>query len=137
MSRIDIANFFGVPLYKLNDGKQAYASNDQNNTDYAVSTLQPKVTQWEQEVSYKLLTDSQLGRGLWLRKNMMAVLRGDMAARATWYQTMLQEGPYSVNDVRQLEDLPDVPGGDQRRASLNYVPLEDFKRLSEQRNGGK
>ena len=136
MSRIDIANFFGVPLYKLNDGKQAYASNDQNNTDYAVSTLQPKVTQWEQEVSYKLLTDSQLGRGLWLRKNMMAVLRGDMAARATWYQTMLQEGPYSVNDVRQLEDLPDVPGGDQRRASLNYVPLEDFKRLSEQKKGG-
>ena len=137
LTRVDIANFFGVPLYKLNDGKQAYNSNDQNNTDYATSTLQPKVTQWEQEVSYKLLTDSELGKGLRLRKNMMAVLRGDSTSRGDWYKTMLEEGPYSVNEVRALEDLPDVPGGDQRRASLNYVPLEDFKRLSESRNGGK
>ena len=43
---------------------------------------------------------------------------------------------FSVNDIRALEDLPDVEGGDERRESLNYVPLKDWARLSEQRNGG-
>lgn len=134
--RIDIANFFGIPLYKLNDGKQAYDSNDQNNTDYAMTTLQPRVTQWEQEFSYKLLTDTEIGKGLWLRKNMMAALRGDSKSRGEWYRTMRELGPFSVNDILALEDLPDVEGGDTRYASLNYVPLEAFTRLSENRNQG-
>ena len=137
LRRVDIANFFGVPLYKLNDGKQAYDSNDQNNTDYAMSTLQPKVTQWEQEFTYKLLTGSEIHSGLRLRKNMMAALRGDSTSRGAWYRTMREIGAFSVNDILALEDMPDVSGGDTRNANLNFVPLEDFKRLSEHRNGEK
>ena len=49
---------------------------------------------------------------------------------------MREIGPYSVNDVRALEDLPDVPGGDTRNASLNYIPLERFDELSMARNKG-
>ena len=60
----------------------------------------------------------------------MAELRGDSNARMHVYQTMLQEGVYSVNDVRALEDLPDIPGGDEHRASLNYVPLSMWADLS-------
>lgn len=45
-------------------------------------------------------------------------------------------GAYSANDIRDLEDLPDVDGGDERYASLNYVPLSDWKKLSQNRNGG-
>ena len=39
-------------------------------------------------------------------------------------------GGYSVDDIRALEDLPNVPGGKARKASLNYVPLEDWRELS-------
>ena len=45
-------------------------------------------------------------------------------------------GAYSANDIRDLEDLPDVDGGDERYASLNYVPLSDWKKLSQNRNDG-
>jgi len=65
---------------------------------------------------------------------MMGELRGDWTARASWFQTMHTIGAYSVNDIRELEDLPDVPGGDERMASLNYVPLELFRELSLSRN---
>ena len=126
----DIARYFGVPLYKLQEGKQAYGSNEQNAIEYVVSTLHPIVTQYEEEMTWKLLTMSQVDAGLEIRINMMAELRGDTAARGQWYKDMLQEGPFSVNDVRALEDLPDVPGGEHRRASLNYVPLEDWPELS-------
>lgn len=132
----DIARYFGVPLYKLQEGKQAYGSNEQNAVEYVVSTLHPIVSQYEEEQTWKLLTEPELQAGLEIRINMMAELKGDTAARGRWYQIMLQEGPFSVNDVLALEDMPDVPGGDEHRASLNYVPLADWRQLSLQRNPG-
>lgn len=132
----DIARYFGVPLYKLQEGKQAYGSNEQNAIEYVVSTLHPIVTQYEEEQTWKLMTDTELRAGLEIRINLMAELKGDTASRGAWYTNQRNNGVFSVNDVRALEDLPDVEGGDERRESLNYVPLSDWKRLSEQRNGG-
>lgn len=132
----DIARFFGVPLYKLQAGKQSYSSNEQNAIDYVVSTLHPIVTQWEEELTWKLLPVSEAKR-LKIRINMMAELRGDFASRGTWYRTLLESGVYSINEIRELEDLPAVEGGDEHLASLNYVPLGDWKQLSQNRNGGE
>ena len=130
MSVRDIARYFGVPLYKLGEGKEAYSSNEQNAIEYVVGTLHPIVTQYEEEQTWKLLTDREIAAGLEVRINLMAELRGDSAARMHIYQTMLQEGPYSVNEVRALEDLPDTEGCDEHRASLNYVPLRLWPELS-------
>jgi len=130
---IDICNFFGVPAYKVNAGKQSYSSNEQNAIEYVVSTLQPIVTQMEQEMSWRLLMPRQIGAGLELRLNMMVELRGDFGSRSTWYERMRHLGAYSVNDIRALEDLPDVEGGDEREASLNFVPLSQWAELSTKR----
>lgn len=132
----DIARYFGVPLYKLQEGKQAYSSNEQNAIEYVTGTLHPNVTQYEEEKTWKLLTRSDLAAGLEIRTNLMAELRGDTGSRGTWYTNMRSNGVFSVNDIRALEDMPDVEGGDERQASLNYVPLSSWARLSEQRNGG-
>ena len=131
----DIARYFGVPLYKLQEGKQAYGSNEQNAIEYVVGTLHPIVTQYEEELTWKLLTASQVDAGLELRINMMAELRGDTAARGSWYKDMVEIGVFAVNDIMDLEDRPRVPGGDERRASLNYVPLRDWAELSRMRAG--
>ena len=40
---------------------------------------------------------------------------------------MTEVGGFCVNDIMDLEDMPHVPGGDERRASLNYVPLRDWR----------
>lgn len=133
----DIARFFGVPLNKLMAGKQAYNSNEQNATDYVQNTLHPIVSQCEEEDTYKLLFDSELARGLQIRRNMMAELRGDTATRSAWYKVGREIGYLSVNDICDLEDTPRVPGGDTRMARLDNVPLEDFRALSLIRNGGK
>ena len=133
MSVQDIARFFGVPLYKLQAGKQSYSSNEQNAIEYVVSTLHPIVTQYEEELTYKLLPPSEASR-LRIRVNMMAELKGDFASRGQWYRTMREIGSFSVNDILALEDLPDVEGGDEHLASLNYVPLSVWKALSIARN---
>lgn len=133
----DIARFFGVPLYKINAGKQSYSSNEQNGIEYVTNTLHPIVTQCEEEDTYKLLFDSELAKGYQIRRNMMAELRGDFSSRSNWYQKMREIGVFSVDDIRALEDMPNVEGGDARYASLNYIPLDRFGELSESRNGGE
>lgn len=132
----DIARFFGVPLYKLQEGKQAFSSNEQNSVEYVVSSLHPICSGYEEEQTYRLLSMSDLGDGLEIRINMMAELKGDTASRSNWYRTMSEIGVYSVDDIRALEDMSQVPGGAFRRMSLNYVPLEYWPELSMKRNGG-
>lgn len=133
----DIGRLFNIPLYKLGVGKQTYASNVQAAIEYMQRTLSPIVSAYEQEDTYKLLVPGEQARGLQLRRNMMGELRGDWAARATWFKSMSEIGAYSVNDILALEDMPDVPGGDLRKASLNYVPLEMWAELSVNRNAPK
>lgn len=126
VSVADIARFTGVPLYLLYSGKESYQSNSANGVEYVKYAIQPTVTQYEEEDSRKLLTASERARGLWVCRNMMAELRGDTASRKEWYKAMREAGAFSVNDILRLEDMPDVPGGDARYASLNYYPLEDW-----------
>lgn len=132
----DIARYFGVPLYKLQEGKQAYSSNEQNAIEYVVGTLHPIVVQYEEEQTYRLLFEGQRKKGLELSINLMAELRGDNTARGAWYKTMREIGAFSINNIMRLEDMPDVEGGDERMVSLNYVPLSMWPELSRQRNGG-
>lgn len=136
ISIADIARFTGVPLHVLMSGKQSYESNLQNRTEFIQTTALAIVNRCEDEDSYKLLSGDEVGR-LRIRRNMDAALRGDTASRAAFYKTMREIGGYSVNDIMALEDRPNVPGGDSRQASLNYVPLEFFDELSLLRNGGK
>ena len=136
----DIGRLFNIPLYKLGVGKQTYSSNEQAAIEYMQRTLAPIVSEYEQEDSYKLLLSSEREKGLQIRRNMMGELRGDWAARAAWYKAMREIGAYSIDDIRALEDLQDVPGGAERYASLNYVPADVFRQLSLNRNqpaGGK
>lgn len=133
LSVADIGRFFGVPLYKLMAGKQSYSSNEQNAIEYVVGTLHPNAVIWEQEQLYKLLPPQDIDRGLRIHGNLMGELRGDFQSRGAWYKDMREIGVLSVNDILELEDLPAVDGGDERYASLNYVPLSDWKELSKER----
>lgn len=133
LSVADIGRFFGVPLYKLMAGKQSYSSNEQNAIEYVVGTLHPNAVIWEQELLYKLLPPQDIDRGLRIHGNLMGELRGDFQSRGAWYKDMREIGVLSVNDILELEDLPAVDGGDERYASLNYVPLSDWKELSKER----
>ena len=126
----DVCRFFGTPLHLVYAGKQSYNSNEQNAIEFVTYTLQPDATQREQEDSRKLLLPSERAGGLRIKRNLKVFLRGDTAAQAAWYRTMRATGPYSVNDILALEDMPSVPGGDSRYASWNYGPLEQFERLS-------
>lgn len=108
----DIARFFGVPLHKLMAGKQAYNSNEQNSIEYVNGTISPIAIQCNQEDTAKLLFDSEIARGMRVKRNLLAELQGDVRSRAEWYKAMRDTGVFSPNDIRALEDMPEVDGGD-------------------------
>lgn len=126
----DVARFFGVPLYLLNAGKQAYSSNEQNSIDFVKHTMLPIIVQREQEDTWKLLLPRERESGLRIKREPKQLLRGDTAAQIAWYKGMRDIGAYSVDDVRGYEDLPSVPGGDSRSARLDSVPLDAWRELS-------
>ncbi|MDE6590549.1 MAG: phage portal protein, partial [Oscillospiraceae bacterium] len=82
----DVARFFGVPLYLLNAGKQAYSSNEQNSIDFVKHTMLPIIVQREQEDTWKLLLPRERAEGLRIKREPKQLLRGDTAAQIAWYK---------------------------------------------------
>lgn len=123
----DIARFFrmGSCMHKLGVGKQTYSTNEQGQIDYINETILPFLRQWEQELTLKLLTEEQRAKGWQIKGNPNAELRGDTASRLNWYTGMKEMGVYSINEIRNYEDLSGIgEDGDVRTIGPNAVPLE-------------
>lgn len=123
----DIARFFrmGSCMYKLGVGNQSYSSNEQAQICYINETIAPILRQWEQELTAKLLPINLREEGYQIKGNLNAELRGDMAARASWYDSMRSMGVYNINEIRTLEDLESIgEQGETRLIGANSIPLE-------------
>lgn len=122
----EIARFTGIPAYKLQTGKQSYESNAQQQLDFVRDCLLPPVTQMEQEWSWRLLTEEDRRNGVYLRKNVAALLRGDDESRSRFYEKMTSIGVYSPDDCRAYEDKSPLPDGigEHFWFSKNYAPME-------------
>ncbi len=133
----DICRFFGVPLHLAYAGKQSYQSNEQNGIEYVNYTLLGYETQWGQEDSYKLLMFGAQAHSLRIKRELKVFLRGDTAAQGAWYKAMREVSALSADEIRGLEDMGTIPGGDSYYASWNYGPLDKWAHLSVLRAMGK
>jgi HK97 family phage portal protein len=120
---LEIANFFGVPLYKLNQGKQAYNSNEQQNLDYLSTTLDPYLVQFEQGARLRWLSQAEQDI-TYLRFNRDALLRTDAKTRADMLNTRIMSGQLTLNEARGIEDQGAEPGGDIRLIPGNMAVIE-------------
>lgn len=123
----ETSRFTGIPEYMLQSGKQAYSSNEQQQLDFVVSTLQPHVTQWEEEFQYKLLTEQQLKTGLYMRMNVAARLRGDSKTRSEVYEKMISFGVLCPDECRAMEEKNPLPNraGERFFMTKNLAAIED------------
>jgi len=119
---VEIANFFGLPLYKLNSGKQSYQSNEQQNLDYLNTTLDPYLVQWEQEAAIRWLTEEEQNY-TYLRFNRDALLRTDAKTRAEYLEKKIFSGQLTPNEARQIEDLPAYARGDRFYIPANMMSI--------------
>jgi HK97 family phage portal protein len=120
----DIARFFGVPAHKLGILDNATFSNIEiQNYEFVENTLIPWGVKIEQEINSKLLEEKEQNDGLYFKHNMDSLRRGATKDRMDSYQVAVNNRIMTPNEVRRLEDLPPMEGGDELYGPMNTPPI--------------
>lgn len=121
-----IAAAFGIKMHQLNDLSRAtYNNTTEQQKEFYTDTLQPILTGYEQELTYKLFLDEEIENGFFVRFNADAILRADIKSRYDAYRLAIQSGFLTPNEVRELEEREPKEGGDQLIVNGNMVPLTE------------
>jgi HK97 family phage portal protein len=119
-----IANAFGMKMHKLNDLDRATHTNiEEQNREFYADTLQSILTEYEQEMTWKLLLDREIESGYYLKFNVDSIVRSDLKTRYEAYRIGVQGGFLKANEVRSLEEMPAADGGDQLLVNGNMIPI--------------
>lgn len=127
----DVARAFNIPPHLLGlPGTNTYSSVEQNNIGFVTHTLRPIIQKLEGAFS-TLLSAEAGGANAFLKFSIDGLLRGDANSRFAAYSNGLQSGWLTVNDVRRLEDLPAIEGGDVARVPLSNIAITDAGTVAE------
>lgn len=129
----EICRWFGVPPHKVMHLLRATFSNIEHQAiEVVVDSVSPWVKRFEDEADFKLFGQNR--RGLYTKMNMRALMRGDNAARASFYKEMVGIGVFSPNRVLELEDENTLgPEGDIHVMQSQWTTLD---RIGEEPVGG-
>lgn len=126
----EIARMYDVPLIMVqsHQGTTTWGTGiEQLMLGFIMQTVAPWVQATEQELTWKLFTEAERARGLKVKFNMNALMRGDMAARSAFYKTMFELG-MTINQILALEDMNGIGAdGDINFVSNNVQTLERAK----------
>lgn len=119
----EIARIFRVPPHMIGDLERATFSNvEQQAIDFVVHTIRPWLVRSEQEYNRKLFRESEKGR-VFAEHKLDGLLRGDVATRTAAYATARQNGWLSANEIREMENMNKIEGGDEFMVPLNMTPV--------------
>jgi len=116
-----IARIYNLPPIFLQDLTHGTFSNtEQQDLHFVKHTVKRWVEQTEAELNLKLF-----GRGsaYFVEFNLDGLMRGDLATRMQAHATAIQNGIRTPNEVRKIENLPPLPGGDDLMIQGATVPL--------------
>lgn len=117
----EVARMYGIPPHMLmeTDRSTSWGTGiEQQNIGFVTYTLRRWLIRVEQRVTRLLAT-----QGVFASYAVEGLLRGDSSERAQFYSQMFKLGVYSTNDIRRLENLAPVEGGDARYRELNLGEL--------------
>lgn len=118
----EISRIFGVPLSVLNAGGASTDVELEMQQFYA-QTIQPEAEKIEQELSRKLLQDSQQGSHEF-KFMFNSLMRASAKTRAEYYNAGIRGGWLSRNDARYSEDLPKFESGDQMLVTADLLTAD-------------
>lgn len=124
---LQIASAFGIKPYMIGDyTKASYASAEAQQLSFLIDTLLYIVKSYEEEIGYKLLSDTEELQGYHAKFNTSVILRVDQETQ----MKTLKEGTtgflLTVNEGREKLDLPSVPGGDVLIGNGSTVTLDQI-----------
>jgi HK97 family phage portal protein len=110
----EIARLYRIPPHMIGDlDKSSFNNIEQQSLEFVKYTLDPWVIRWEQSLQKALLLPSEKGK-YFIKLNVDGLLRGDYQSRMNGYAVGRQNGWFSANDIREMENMnpiPDEEGG--------------------------
>jgi HK97 family phage portal protein len=130
----EICRFFGVPPFMIGHTEKSTSWGTglaEQVLGFQKFTLRRRLKRIEQALEQQLLTPEDRAAGIVIEFNLEGLLRGDSGARSTFYQSALNNGWMTINEVRALENMPPVDGGDVPRMQSQNVPITEAGRQPE------
>lgn len=120
----EICRWFGVPGVLVGSNAQTTWGSGiaQIVEGFHKFTVGPLCKQLEQALTRRLIPIEE--QNVTIEFKLDGFLRTTPEARAAFYSTMAQNGAMTRNEIRRLENLPPVEGGDFLTAQSNLVPIE-------------
>jgi len=121
----DIARIFRIPPHKIQDLSRATFSNiEEQSIEWVVDTLSPWAARIESRLNFSCLAEDEQEE-FFTKFALEGLLRGNSAARSAFYREMFNVGAFSINDIRELEDLDEIgEAGDVHFVPMNIAPVE-------------
>lgn len=120
-----IAAAFGIKPYQYNDlTKSSYASAEAQQLSFYVDTLLYIIKQYEEELSYKLLSPAEITRGYHFKFNVAVILRADLATQIDTLSKGVANFIYTPNEARAMLDLEAKDGGDRLLGNGASIPVD-------------
>lgn len=123
----EICRIFQVPPHMVADLSKSSFSNIENQSiSFVVHTIRPWLVRVEQAMNRKLFKEKEKGT-YYVSFNASALMRGDYKSRMDGYAIGIQNGFFSVNDVRKMENMDPIDageGGDLYLTNGNMLPLK-------------
>jgi HK97 family phage portal protein len=118
--RSEIAGIFRVPPHLIGDLERATFGNiEHQSIEFLTHCIRPWLVRWEQALSRALFT----APGLYYPEHSVeGLLRGDIKSRYDAYAIGRANGWLSANDIRSLENMNRIEGGDVYLQPLNMAP---------------
>lgn len=124
-SALQIASAFGIKPYQIGDyTKSSYASAEAQQLSFYVDTLLYIIKQYEEELSYKLLTSDEIATGYHFKFNVAVILRADLATQINTLSVGVSNFIYTPNEARAMLDLEAKVGGDRLLGNGASIPVE-------------
>lgn len=124
----EVARLFGVPPHMIGHTEKSTSWGtglEQQTLGFVQFTLRKRLKRIEQAIQKQLLSPADRAAGVVVEFNLEGLLRGDSAGRAAFYQSGLQNGWTTINEVRAREGLAPVDGGDVPRMQMQNVPITE------------
>lgn len=119
----DIANITGVHPILLGDvNKSTFHNTETVNRFFVQYVLRTFCKRFESEFNSKVFTGRNQGK-MFLRFNLDGLLEGNTKDWAEKTNVLMQHGIVSRNEIREMENLNPLPGGDEIFVPLNFQPL--------------
>ena len=124
-SALQIAAAFGVKPNQVGDyTKNSYASAEAQQLSFLIDTLLFNIKQYEEELSWKLLTDAEAAAGMVAKFNTAVLLRADQQTKISTLSTAVSSFLMTPNEAREQLDLPHKDGGDALLGNGAAIPVQ-------------